>query len=111
MEKNMKKLALIVLLAVSGLANAAYVGIDTGPVRRDLIVEDPVNEGMAMYPAMNAEPMVTPADQGYYYTPYGERSGAIYNGYNYNRPVANTVSSASNIADEAVQDVASVIPF
>lgn len=107
----MKKLALIALLAVSGLANAAYVGIDAGPVRRDLIVQDPVNEGIATYPAMNAEPMVTPADQGYYYTPYGERSGATYNGYNYNGPVSNTLSGASNIANEAVQDVASVIPF
>lgn len=107
----MKKFALIALLTVSGLANAAYVGFDAGPARRDLIVEDPVNEGIIAYPAMNAEPMVTPADQGYYYTPYGERSGVIYNGYDYNRPIANTVSGAADIANEAVQDVASVIPF
>ena len=104
----MKKLALIALLAISGLAQASYVGIeagpeyvgvDNGPVRRDLVMEDPVNAEIATYPAPLAEPMVTPADQGYYYTPYGER------------PVANTVSGASNIANEAVQDVAAAIPF
>ena len=112
----MKKLALIVLLAVSGLANAAYVtSYDSSPVRRDIIAADPVNVGTTGSVVVS-EPMVTPADQGYYYTPYSERSGATYNGYNYNnRPVASTVQGATNVAADAVAgagDVAaSVIPF
>lgn len=107
----MKKLALIALLGISGLANAAYMAsvTDSGPVRRDIISQDPVGT-----PVYNAQPIVTdavvvegpvvtPADGRYYYTPYGQR------------PVANTVQGATNVASDAVESVgsaaASVIPF
>lgn len=112
----MKKLALIALLGIAGIANALYVGvdgvgagIDAGPVRRDIIAEDPENVGLMaddqrVVVGNNAvEPGVTPADQGYYYTPYG------------NRPVANTVAGVSSAAADAVESTgsaaAAVIPF
>lgn len=106
----MKKLALIALLGVSGIANAAYVAVDAGPVRRDIIAEDPAMVGtmvsdrpMATDVAVVEGPIVTPSDSRYYYTPYGER------------PVASTVQGATNVAADAVETAgsaaASVIPF
>lgn len=104
----MKKLALIALLGVAGMSHAAYIGVDAGPVRRDIVSEDPALVGTAseqpLVTGNNAvEPVVTPADSNYYYTPYG------------NRPVANTVAGASSVAADAVENAgsaaASVIPF
>lgn len=104
----MKKLVLIALLGISGIANAAYVAVDAGPVRRDIMAQDPVMVGADLTngsagTTMVAEPLVTPADNRYYYTPYG------------NRPVANTVAGATAVAADAVEDAgqvaASVIPF
>lgn len=99
----MKKLALIALLAVSGLANAAYVtSYDSSPVRRDIIAADPVNVGTTGS-VMVSEPVVTPSDARYYYTSYGER------------PVAGTVQGATDVAASAVDTAgsaaASIIPF
>lgn len=106
----MKKLALIALLGISGIANAAYMAsYDNGPIRRDIYAQDPVLEGTVV----TSEPMVThtevteaevtPADVRYYYTPYGQR------------PVASTVQGATDVAAGAVESVgsaaASVIPF
>ncbi|CAN5119118.1 hypothetical protein BH09DEP1_BH09DEP1_1830 [soil metagenome] len=97
----MKKLALIALLGVSGLAQAGYM-VDAGPVRRDIVAEDPAMLGTAPN-AVVGGPVVTPADNNYYYTPYG------------NRPVANAVAGTSAVAADAVNDAgavaASVIPF
>ena len=106
----MKKIVLIALLGLSGIAHAAYVAVDASPVRRDIVAEDPVMTGrvISSQPIVTDSvvvegPGVTPADRDYYYTPYG------------NRPVANTVSGAANVAADAVAgagDVAaSVIPF
>lgn len=106
----MKKLALIALLGISGIANAAYVAIDAGPERRDIIAQDPVMLGTNITTRpevpdtmVSQEPVVTPADNRYYYTSYG------------NRPVANTVAGATAVAADAVEDAgqvaASVIPF
>lgn len=106
----MKKVALVALLGISGIANAAYVAIDAGPVRRDIVAEDPVLTGtmVADQPVVTETtlvegPVVTPADGRYYYTPYGER------------PVASTVQGATDVAASAVETAgsaaASVIPF
>lgn len=105
----MKKLALITLLGISGISHAAYVAVDASPVRRDIVAQDPaltgtMSDGQQLNVGNNAtEPMVTPADNNYYYTPYG------------NRPVANTVAGATGVAADAVETAgeaaAAVIPF
>ncbi len=103
----MKKIvALVALLSISSLANAAFRSeapvsavqvIDTTPVRQDMIATQP---GAVYVDQATVEPIAvtSPADTRYY-------------GRNYNGPVSGTISNASNIANEAVQDVASVIPF
>lgn len=107
----MKKLALIALLGISGIANAAYMAstYDNGPLRRDLYAQDPVLEGtmVTTEPVITqtevTESVVTPADSRYYYTPYSQR------------PVASTVQGATDVAASAVDSVgsaaASIIPF
>lgn len=108
----MKKIvALVALLSISGLANAAFRAegpisaarvIDTTPVRQDIIATDP---GAVYVEETTLEPVavMSPADVRYY--------GPYYS----NRPVAGTVAGASEVAGEAVQDAgaiaASAIPF
>lgn len=101
----MKKLALVALLGVSGIANAAYVA-DVGPARRDIIAQDPVLTGTVVttQPVVTETtvvegPVVTPADGRYYYTPYGQR------------PVASAVQGATDVAADVGSAAASVIPF
>ena len=103
----MKKIvALVALLSISSLANAAFRAeapmgaaqvIDTTPVRQDMTTTQP---GAVYVDQTTVEPVAvtSPADTRYY-------------GRNYNGPVSGVISGASDIANEAVQDVASVIPF
>lgn len=103
----MKKIiVLVALLGISNLASAAFRAegpvsaarvVDTTPVRQDIITTQP---GAVYVEEATVEPVAvtSPADTRYY-------------GRNYNGPVSGAISGASDIANEAVQDVASVIPF
>lgn len=106
----MKKIvALVALLGISSLANAAFRAegpvsaarvVDVTPVRQDIITTAP---GAVYVEETGPVAVTSPADTRYY--------GPNY----YNRPVAGTVAGATETAADVVEGAgaaaASVIPF